>query len=171
MSKSASDEQTSVSVSDPLSTDELVARGNKARRGRDILNNCWYINRDLRDELWGWVEEHSLPGCSEDYVGVKRVTVTNRQQTAKHQKHYVTFVDSRLVADSLADEGHLLVDAALDQFNDWNHNRDLVPLSLGPRNSLAAVVIAPPGDAFRVDVYHEMFNINIDEDVRVGLPI
>ena len=166
-----SSKQATVSVTDPLRAEELVAHGQQAISGRAVLNNCWKINRDLRDGLWGWVEDRSLPGYPEEYVGVKRVTVTNRQQTAKHQKHYVTVVDSRLVADSLADAGHLVVDVALDQFNDWNHKRDAVPLSLGPQNSLAEVVIAPPEDAFRVDVYHEMFDINPDEDFDVGLPI
>ena len=166
-----SSEQAAVAVGTPLSADELVARGRQARDGRDVLNNCWKINRDLRDSLWGWVEERSLPGYPEEYVGVKRVTVTDRQQTAKHQKHYVTVIDSRLVADTLAHTGQLVVDAALDQFNDWNRRRDAVPLSLGPQESLAAVVVAPPEDAFRMDVYHEMFGIDSDEDISIELPV
>lgn len=166
-----SSEQTAVAVGNPLSADELVARGHQARDGRSILNNCWAINRDLRDSLWEWVEQHSLPGYPEEYVGVSRVTVTDRQQTAKHQKHYVTVIDSRLVADALVDTGQLVVDAALDQFNNWNHKQDAVPLSLGPQDSLAAVVIAPPEDAFRMGVYHEMFDIDPDEDISVELPV
>ena len=161
----------STTVSDPLDRRELARRGKRTRQRREILNNCWYVNRDLRDDLWGWVEHRNISGYPEEYVGILRFTVTDRKQTAQHTKHYATVIDATLVADELATEGHVLVDAALDQFNDWNHNRDEVPFSLGPRQSIAPVVVAPPDNKFRKQVYHEMFEVDPTTDVGATLPV
>lgn len=49
-------------------------------RREQILGNCWYINRDVRDTLWGWVEQEGITTCPEALVGVKRFTVTDRDQ-------------------------------------------------------------------------------------------
>lgn len=154
-----------------LSEEELFAFGREARRGRSIFNKCWRINRDLRDSVWGWVEEHQYPDPPENYADVIRVTVTNRNQTARHQKHFVTVIDLQVVSDNVVDSGYLLVDAALDQFNDWNFNRHDQPFSLGEQTTIASVVIAPPDAGIRRSIYHNMFDVNPDANVRIQLPL
>lgn len=154
-----------------LSEEELLAFGQEARRGRSIFNKCWRINRDLRDSVWGRVEKHQYPGPPENYADVIRVTVTNRDQTARHQKHFVTVIDSQVVTNDVVDSGYLLVDAALDQFNDWNLQRHDQPFSLGEQTSIASIVIAPPDAGIRRSIYHNMFDVNPDADVRIQLPL
>lgn len=154
-----------------LSEEQLVEFGQDARRGRSIFNNCWRINRDLRDSVWGWIEKHQYPGPPENYADVLRVTVTNRDQTARHQKHFVAVIDSQVVSNDVVDSGYLLVDAALDQFNDWNFNRHDQPFSLGEQTSIASIVIAPPGAGIRRSIYHNMFDVNPDTDVHIQLPL
>lgn len=156
---------------DSLSRRDLLNYGSQIRGKHSILHNCWYVNRDFRDSIWSWVEQSTLPGYPEDYAGVVRVTVTDPGQDAKHGKHYVVIIDSSIVTDDLADGGIVIVDAALDQFNDWQYSRGAVPFSLGSQQSLAPVVIAPPADSFRQSVYHDQFDINPDADISPELPV
>lgn len=157
--------------SDRLSIEALVREGKQARNSREILHQCWDINCAIRDSLWEWVEERGLSKYPEDYAGVSRVTVTDREQSSRHDKHYVVIVDAEIVADSLAAEGYVVVDAALDQFNDRYAKQSKVPFSLGARETLAPVVVAPPGNEFRIDVYHPALTVEPDDDINPELPI
>lgn len=146
-------------MSEPeLSVRELVSRGRDARDGRRITNNCWDINTDIREGIWGWTEENGIAAPPEsypsEYADVVRFTVTDREQSARHEEHYA-----------------VVVDAALDQFNHTNHQHDAVPVSLGPEKRLADVVVAPPNDEFRVGVYHRQSRVQPDADVSVELPL
>lgn len=154
-----------------LTADDLRRAGQAVRHNREVLNNCWYINRDLRDLLVAeTLNDEHRPW--EDHLDVKWVVASDRDQEAYHGEHYVLFLDASLVDDDLATNGQILVDAALDQFNDQQLKYDTVPFSLGGQREIASVVVAPPEDEFRQTVYHsDVGSMTPEEDLTCSLPL
>lgn len=157
-----------------LSKADLCGIAHEARDTTTVQHHCWEINRTIRDDIWSWVETHGFDALPEYYAGLYKTTVTDRDQSGYHGTHYVTLVDSQIVDETIttSDDGVIIVDAALDQFNDAALSRDAVPLSFGPRETIANVIIAPPHSSFRKTTYHRHpTTIDPTTDFTVALPV
>lgn len=77
-------------------------------------------------------------------------------------------IDAALFADVEVPptERYVLADAALDQFSEYYQSRGAVPVSIGPKEQIADTVVAPPGDEFRMAVYHP--GIRPPDDLTAG---
>lgn len=135
-----------------------------------ILHNCWHVNKAIRNRLSCEIET-AAPDYPEMYVDVVWVAVTDRQQDDMQGEHYVVALDSAFVTDDVATDGCLLVDAALEQFNDQNEAAGDVPFSLGRRDDIDDVVIAPLSDDRRYEIYHNGLATDADTPVRFDLPL
>lgn len=131
----------------------------------EILNNCWYVNRDIRDFItYHWLDSESLKQCVDGwentdacyhYIDVVWCVVTDWDQETT-QDHAVLVIDSDIVHDDLATTGYVIVDGALDQFHDDNYESGDVPFSLGQTViDVSSVVVAPPKSKYRKQIYHE----------------
>lgn len=131
-----------------------------------ILNNCWYVNRDIRDHIiYHNTDITSIQTCVSNwnneltvyhYIDVIWCTVTDWEQEHS-QDHAILVIDSQLVCDDLSTNGYVIVDGALDQFNDDNYENNDVPFTLGDKiTDVPSIIISPPGSTRREQIYHEI---------------
>lgn len=109
---------------------EAVAR--ESRGDKHTVNRCRAVNASVSTTLEDELDIHTrvVRGAIRDPEG--------------HIAHHVYV---RIPAGELADyEGEVIVDAALDQFNDQTFQEDITHATFGPSGSVPKVVVATAGD-------------------------
>lgn len=155
----------------PLTRATLEEFGHIARQQFEtVRNNCWYVNRRLKEKLI-YLELSDRFEPASEYIDIVWICATNRD--GNHPRdHAVLFLDEALVTDALATTEPVLVDAALDQFNTENAEARGFPFALGQRPEIDSVVIAPHDDPRRKQIYHEHpVNVDTEQAATYSLPL
>lgn len=134
-----------------LDSDTIRKAGIGARRehGTDLNGLCDEVN-ELIGEL---LIDEGLPHSREAYE-LRHVRVGPDGE----ERHYVCAIPGKFIADA-PDDADVYVDAALTQFSEAARERGRVDASVGPREEIPEVVIAPPGDEWR-DAYSDPAEVN-----------